>query len=282
MFQYALGRALSNKFNTNLVVDSTFFQKNVTNSGTTTRSLELDIFNLPIREVSKSELNNLKPPHLRILNTIFHKFDLSKLQLSNYFFENHIGFNEKIRRVKDNSFLSGYWQSYLYFIDIQEIIINEFQFPSINDLTTKLLAKQILQENSISIHIRRGDFLNNDLGNVHSICPISYYKDAMNYINTKVDNPKYFVFSDDVEWVKTNLIINAVFVSENRGKSSFVDMQLMSLCKFNIIANSSFSWWGAWLNKNPQKIIIAPQKWYNNEFMNNETVDLIPKSWIRI
>ena len=282
MFQYTLGRALSYKFKTNLVIDSTFFQKNEKKSSTTNRSLELDIFNLPIREVSKTELKNLKPLNFRILNTIFYNLGLNNLQLSNYFFENHIGFNEKIKKVKDNSYLSGYWQSYLYFSDIEEIIINEFQFPKINDSIAQLLAKQILQENSISIHIRRGDFLNNDLSNVHSTCPISYYNDAMKYINAKVDNPKYFVFSDDVDWVKTNLNIDAVFVSGNKGKTNFMDMQLMSLCKCNIIANSSFSWWGAWLNKNPNKVIIAPRKWYNNDFMNNQTVDLIPKSWIRI
>jgi hypothetical protein len=106
---------------------------------------------------------------------------------------------------------------------------------------------------------------------------LDYYQKSINLINSRVKDPKYYVFSDDMDWVKKNLIIkNAVYVEGNKGG---VDLQLMSLCKHNIIANSTFSWWGAWLNNNPEKIVISPKKWFNDMNMKN---DIIPEDWIKI
>lgn len=284
MFQYAIGRAISHRFNTDLLVDSSFFLDTNKNYNATKRSFDLSIFNLPIREVSKTELKILKPIQYRIFNTLFLKLGIGTIQSPSYFIEREIGFNKSVLRIKDNSYLSGYWQSYLYFQDIPDILRNDFSFPDIHDINLKSLVSKIDKENSVSIHIRRGDFISNSPKNIHASCSTDYYNAAIHYIYTKFADAYFFVFSDDVEWVKSNLALplNCIYVTGNVGENSFIDMQLMSLCKHNIIANSSFSWWAAWLNNNTSKIVISPLKWYNNEYMNKQTMDLIPKEWIRI
>lgn len=145
----------------------------------------------------------------------------------------------------------------------------------------KIISDEIRKTNSVSLHIRRGDYITSKITNkFHGTCCLGYYKKAMKLINKKVKNPKYFVFSDDIYWVKKNLEIkNAFYVDDNVGDKSYIDMQLMSMCKHNIIANSSFSWWAAWLNNNPNKIVIAPKKWFNDPGM--DTTDLISEEWIR-
>jgi hypothetical protein len=113
------------------------------------------------------------------------------------------------------------------------------------------------------------------------VCSLKYYQDAIKYISQKIDNPVFYIFSDDIEWVKRELIISfpCVYIDFNQQSVSYKDMQLMSLCKCNIIANSSFSWWGAWLNINPEKIVIAPNSWFCN---GTNDQDLIPYNWLRL
>ena len=131
---------------------------------------------------------------------------------------------------------------------------------------------------SVGIHVRRGDYLNIPL--YSGICDLPYYTRAIEYIKSKSKNPKFYIFSNDMEWCKINLPVeNAVFVEANTGINSIFDMILLSSCKYNIIANSSFSWWGAWLNKN-KKAVIAPTKWYNNK-KRDAAVEL-SADWIRI
>ena len=134
--------------------------------------------------------------------------------------------------------------------------------------------------NSVSIHVRRGDYLNGyyyeTLG---KICDIAYYQRAIGTIKERVDNPHFYIFSDDPDYVTENLTIeNATFVNFNRGNDSWQDMYLMSQCKHNIIANSTFSWWGAWLNNNPQKVVVAPSHWFAN--MDND--EIVLPEWIRL
>jgi hypothetical protein len=116
----------------------------------------------------------------------------------------------------------------------------------------------------------------------HGTCDSEYYKRALEYITEKVSNPHFYVFSDDMQWTKQNLDIPqpVCYVDQNSPNMGHVDMYLMSLCRHHIIANSTFSWWGAWLNKNPDKIVIAPKKWFAAAEYNSD--DLIPSSWIRI
>jgi hypothetical protein len=135
---------------------------------------------------------------------------------------------------------------------------------------------------TVSIHIRRGDFSKKAETNLyHGILSSDYYKQAIEIISSKINSPKFYIFSDDINWAKENLIVpEAVYASGQISKTHFEDLYLMSQCHHNIIANSSFSWWGAWLNDNPEKIVIAPKNWFNKG--PKDTQDIIPGDWIKI
>ncbi len=178
-----------------------------------------------------------------------------------------------------NSILyEGYWQDISFLIENFNI---EFILPSKLDLVNEDLKNKILKMNSVSIHVRCGDYLSPKYVSIYGgICTIEYYKRAIEYIIQTVDNPTFFVFSDDIEWVKNNITVNnAIFVSNNNGINSFLDMYLMSICKHNIIANSSFSWWGAYLNKNKNKIVIMPNKWFNSKLPDPNVFD---NKWLKL
>ena len=142
------------------------------------------------------------------------------------------------------------------------------------------MLAQIDKVNAVSLHVRRGDYLLAKNMSVLGVCGLDYYKKAIEYVAKNVKNPYFFLFSDDIPWVEENLKINYPYeiVDINNGKNSFYDLWLMKNCKHNIIANSSFSWWGAWLNENPNKIVVAPKKWMNTI----KKVEVCPKDWIRI
>ncbi len=147
----------------------------------------------------------------------------------------------------------------------------------------KDIGEMIQSFKSVSLHIRRGDYVSNKVTNqVHGVCDLNYYSHAISYIAERISNTHLFVFSDDPEWAKGNLKteIPTFFVDNNRADKDYEDLKLMRQCKHNIIANSSFSWWGAWLNQNAGKIVIAPKKWFNDKSIN--TKDLIPEKWIRL
>lgn len=174
-------------------------------------------------------------------------------------------------------FIKGYWQSEKYFITIAETLRDKFKFPPLQDIVNKKLLDKINQVNSVSLHIRRGDYL---LGQNAASLGIGYYNRSIAFINEKLNQPHYFIFSDDIEWAKQNIqVSNGEFIDWNTGSESFVDMQLMSECKHNIIANSSFSWWGGWLNNNSAKIVIAPEQWMPHM---EGTADAIPENWIQL
>ncbi len=174
-------------------------------------------------------------------------------------------------------YFDGWWQNKMFYKDLDKSI--GFKKIDLNETNSKLLDN-ILNSNSVSLHVRRGDYLQKKyVGKYGNVCTLSYYKKAIELIENSFENPVFFVFSDDIDWVKNNFILeNKVFVSENYGEKSFLDMYLMTFCKANIIANSSFSYWGALLNKSDNKVIY-PKKWYNS----NDVVPNIFKScWIGI
>lgn len=194
-----------------------------------------------------------------------------------------LNFNPEVFNQTSPMHFIGYWQSEKYFSEIKRKVANAFKFPEI-DGSNEVYLKEILRTNSVSIHVRRGDYylgINKD--RYAGICESDYYQMAIEKMDSIVDSAKYIVFSDDVEWCKANLNVkDATFVEGNTGKNSFRDMQLMSLCKHNIIANSSFSWWAAWLNENKKKIIIAPKKWFQINTIEYNINDIIPQEWLKI
>jgi hypothetical protein len=284
MFQYACGKALSQRLNTELVLDTTRLQMKKKGAKITFRSFELNIFKLNTREAEKFEILKLKPILYRIINVFYIRLGFSGIQISKYFIEKNFSYNTTILKVSSNCFISGYWQSPYYFQSIETLIREDFKFKNDLDQKNSTHLNFILNSCSVSLHIRRTDFLNIKSHDIHGICSLEYYNNAIEFISKKVCNAHFMIFSDDIEWAKENLKMRfpCSFVSGNIGDKSYIDMQLMSSCKHNIIANSSFSWWGAWLNGNNDKIIIAPKQWFLSNNMNEQTSDLIPDTWIRL
>jgi len=182
---------------------------------------------------------------------------------------------------QQSSFLVGVWQVEIYFKDFKNIIEKEFLFREPSDKNNIVLKKKISSCNSVSIHIRRGDYESaywkTILGFINDN---NYYRNALVYVNKKVEDPRFFIFSDDIEWAKANIkISNCTYVEHNKAEKSYIDMYLMSLCKHNIIANSTFSWWAAWLNKNINKIVVMPEKWIIRDYSPE---GICPENWMKI
>jgi len=191
-------------------------------------------------------------------------------------------FDPNILKVSGNVYLDGYWQSERYFKDIEAIIQREFTLRLESDAENLRMAALITKVNAVSVHVRRGDYVSNVVTNeIHGTCSLEYYREAIEIIGSRVPNPHFFVFSDDPAWVKKNLSIHqpSTYVTHNDASRNYEDLNLMSLCRHNIIANSTFSWWGAWLNMNPEKIVVAPRIWFMAGDLNK---DLVPGSWLRI
>ena len=181
---------------------------------------------------------------------------------------------------EDNAFYDGYWQNEGNFKHVRNKILNAYTFPEFADERNVELAERLNSAISVSCHVRRGDYLKEP--NM-CVCTPSYYARALTLMNERVNPKLYVIFSDDIQWCKENLsgLIGdreVVFVDWNKGEDSFRDLHLMTLCKHNIIANSSFSWWGAWLNQNEDKVVIAPEVWMNKPIVN----DPICSDWIRV
>jgi hypothetical protein len=196
--------------------------------------------------------------------------------------EPHYHYWPDLNTYRSCAYLYGYWQSEKYFQSIKSIIRSDFQFLNALDSRNALLAKEIQNTLSVSVHIRRGDYLSNyRTSKIMHICEPDYYQRAITHLSTQLNKPKFYIFSDDIAWVKDRLSVPAdtKFIEHNIGKESYRDMQLMSLCKHNITANSSFSWWGAWLNDNPNKLVVMPRKWFVN---NINDQDLVPDKWVRL
>ena len=171
----------------------------------------------------------------------------------------------------DSCYYEGYWQNEKNFQHIREKILRAYTFPAFEDETNKKLAERLKTTNAASCHIRRGDYLKEP---AMCVCTPEYYARAITKMNESVNPELYVIFSDDIQWCKENIshLIgkrDAVFVDWNKGEQSFRDIQLMTLCKHNIIANSSFSGWGAWLNQNEDKVVVAPEAFTKNRPIND-------------
>jgi hypothetical protein len=183
-----------------------------------------------------------------------------------------------------STYLLGYWQSPRYFEVIEDEIRSEFRFKRPLSAIGQMIANKITATQSVSLHVRRGDYLASRASSVHGTCTVDYYKRSLDQLSSRVGSLEVFVFSDDIQWAKQNLCFpySMNFVQHTTMKTADEDMHLMSLCCHNIIANSTFSWWGAWLNTNPGKTVIAPLKWFVDKKLNAMTADLIPSTWERL
>lgn len=256
LFQYAHGRKLEIIDKKSIIFDTSFFtnqhtKENQSSQKDTPRPFLLDRFNINTQaKFSSNSENRFIKIFKKILYKITGKYPL--------------------------------YQSEKYFASIKNIILKEFTLKNpLSNHAQNAYNSIRLQKNSVSIHIRRGDYVKNPHANKHhGLIELDYYKKATEYIKTKINNPLFFIFSDDIDWVRINLKIeNCIFIS-NPKINEVEEMYLMSQCSHNIIANSTFSWWGAYLNKNIDKIVIAPTKWTNHKTATE--LSILPENWIQL
>jgi hypothetical protein len=278
MFQYAAARSISLRHGTDLKLDLSFLDGEQT--GDTPRAFALDCFAINAEKASRWDIVSMGGKGTKLLETVTAKF--FQLFRGNLVYrEKQFNLDSKFFLLSGNVYLEGYWQSERYFADFEDVIRKE--------LTVKIpiygenleLAKEILGVNAVSLHVRRGDYVADEkIKAKHYVCDLLYYRSAEEMLMQSIENPSFFVFSDDPQWAETNLKLSrpARYVKHNN--MAYEDLRLMSLCRHHIIANSSFSWWGAWLSVHPGKLVIAPRKWFNDPSIN--TNDLIPSGWWRL
>ena len=208
-----------------------------------------------------------------------------KILKGSAFYEPNLLYHSTINGVTKNVYLEGYFQSERYFSKYRSEIIDLFKFTKEPSVQTQEAIDSISKQNTIAIHIRRGDYqTNKKIKSIHGVLPLSYYKKALEHFD--LSNHHILFFSDDIDWVKNHFDFltenQSTFVNWNTGDDSWQDLYLMSKCHNFIIANSSFSWWGAWLSTHKNKSVICPQTWFADKDRNSLTSDLIPTNWIRV
>lgn len=278
MFQYAASSALAHRLGAELKLDTSSYDKSLL------REYELDVFHINASLASIDEIVKLKYAKETLVERLARKIQKRPPPFSDAVYtEPHFHYDQSFENLQNDTYLTGYFQSEKYFSLIQDLIRQELCFRSSLKKENKSMAEQISSSTSVSVHFRRGDYVNDlQTNSVHGICGLDYYQTAMQFISSKIAKPIFFCFSDDIDWAKEHITSDhpLIFVANNGPDSAFEDMRLMSMCKHNIIANSSFSWWGAWLNANSDKTVIAPRKWFKKEEYN--TKDLIPNEWVRL
>lgn len=279
MFQYAIGRSLSLGRGVPLRVDIQDFEGYALHNG-----YELDIvFNIDAQPASSSDVR--KALGLRAFGPIRRRLfrrQLASFRGRNLFVDNLFDQQPQISAASDTCYLMGNWQSEKYFKHVEDTIRSDFQFKTPLIGRNAEVAALIKNGVAISLHVRRGDMMANPAAfAVHGICALDYYRRAIEYVTARVAHPEFFIFSDDMPWIRENLHLEQPchYIEHNKGLESYNDMHLMSLCQHHIIANSSFSWWGAWLNPLGGKIVVAPARWFASEV---DSSGIIPPTWIRL
>ncbi|MEL0438983.1 alpha-1,2-fucosyltransferase [Phycobacter sp. K97] len=266
MFQYAAARALAERTGTSVSLDTREAIRR--GEGVLTRVFDLDL-------VAPSALPPLKSDAL-LRYAIWRAFG----RAPRFQRERGLGYNADFDTWGDDTYLHGYWQSERYFAGIADRIRSDFIFPEFSNTQNAEMADRIHGCNAISLHVRRGDYL---ALAAHVLCDQAYYEAALARILDGLSGtPTVFVFSDDPQWAKENLPLpcEKIVVDFNGPETDFEDMRLMTLCQHNIIANSSFSWWAAWLNPNPEKRVTGPAQWFGDPKLHNP--DILPDSWHRV
>lgn len=277
MFQYAAGRALSLERGVPLRLDVSGFANYELHQG-----FELQrLFNCSADIASETDVRGILGwQFLPVIRQVVSRPGMGALRRKTLVMEPHFQYWSGIKNVPSDCYLAGYWQSHKYFTEVAAQIREDFSFRLPLEHKNAELAKQIGKTNAVSLHVRRGDYVHNTKNSgVYEQCSLDYYKASIRHVADRVIEPHFFVFSDDITWVKKNIKIDFLhhYVEHNKGAESYNDMRLMSLCAHHIIANSSFSWWGAWLNPRTNKIVITPKKWFSN-YINSR--DLIPSEWM--
>ncbi len=279
MFQYAAGRRLAHLRHVDLKLDLSWFES------CGLRTYSLGNFNIRENIACAEEIAALKAANPGIAGRVARQvFRRPPKRAKTHIREKlSFHFDPDILSLPDGVYLDGYWQSEKYFGDIAEIIRREFTVRTQQTGKNKELAEIIAATESVSLHIRRGDYASKaSVSKILGVCSLDYYTRCVEHVTKTVKNPHFFVFSDEPESARDNLKqpYPTTFVDHNAPDKGYEDLRLMSQCRHHIIANSTFSWWGAWLNPRKDKMVFAPKSWHAGKKF--DTTDLIPDEWTRI
>ncbi|WP_375174328.1 alpha-1,2-fucosyltransferase [Pseudooceanicola sp.] len=264
MFQYAAARALALELGTQVVLDDRLAIARGERSITRIWDLPVVAGDLPPSKHDR-----------KLAHYLWRYFGSSP----KYHREKGLGFDPAFFSLPDDSYLHGYWQSEKYFGRHADQIRSDFDLPPATGRNAELAA-QIGEGLSVSLHVRRGDYV---ALSTHGVCDQAYYDAALAALLPRLEaEPVIYVFSDEPDWARDHLVLpgQREVIDHNGEGADYEDMRLMSLCNHNIIANSSFSWWGAWLNADPGKIVVGPKDWFANPKLRNP--DILPESWLTV
>ena len=275
MFQYAAGRALADRLDAELLLDTRALEDALAFRAYTRRAYALAPFKLRARVAAPADFKNWPAwvveigKRLRVVRPLFRRWH----------FEPAITYDARIRTLHEPICLVGYWQSERYFIDIADRICADFTLRQPLAGANARLLELARSDRSVGLHVRRSDFISlNDAAQVHGRCSVDYYRRAIGLVRNRCPQCRFLVFSDDPQWARAELPLDpsAIFVTGNN-PSPEQDLALMSACKHHIIANSSFSWWAGWLGYSPDQIVIAPAPWYASKKLDAR--DLAVSRW---
>jgi hypothetical protein len=276
MFQYSLGRKLSLQRGCTLKLDLSNYRLYPD------RTFELSSLAISYEIASVNDIAKFKPfgRRARIVSLPYRILRPGRYTI---FREQFFHFDPSVFELGDDVYLEGYWQSYRYFHDVADIIRKDFSPAAPLDPHNASLAESISTGNSVSVHIRKGDYVSDSWArNTLGVCEPEYYNAAMDYIREKVKNPFFYIFSDDPDSVTEHYLMHEStrLIAHNGPDRGWIDQYLMSRCRHHIIANSTFSWWAAWLSPHPGKRVIAPKQWFRTN--DRDTRDLLPPDWITV
>lgn len=273
LFQYAAGYALSLQHAAPLKLDIRYFEEK---NQDTKREFALDKFNIEYEIASQAEIDAIFK--FRFIDYAWNK--LLPISKKRFYGEKKPGFNESFFELGDHVYLRGYFQSAKYLFECKRSILEQFQMKKDHFNHLLPFVNELASSESVAIHVRLGDYLNPILSDIMEPFHLDYYKRALKHIKSKFSNPTFYVFSDQIYLAKELLQLDTdlIFIDSNSSKNAFEDFLLMQSCKHQIIANSTFSWWAAYLNMHPHKTVIAPQKWYKAHF--GDAIHLFPDNWV--
>jgi hypothetical protein len=283
MFQYALGRVLSIKHNVPLKLDTTFLFNQtaipLVRKNFVPRPYALDVFTIEADSAKPNEIPWYGKPFFS--GILMQAIDalLRKLAFLPGW-EKSFTYSPRVLEYGPNTYLAGFWQSEKYFAALRPVLQKDFELSVPIGSATKKLLEDIVSTVSVCVHIRRSDIA---ASSFHDSVSLNYYTNAVAHINKNRPIEKLYVFSDDIGWCKEHVRFSTptVYVeNDSAGTKNEGHFALMRACKHFVIANSTFSWWAAWLAENPDKIVVAPKKWFGRASIDDR--DLVPEDWIRI
>jgi hypothetical protein len=278
LFQYAAGLALARRLGAELLLDTSSYETD------SLRNYQLGNFNISARLAGRFRCRWENQLRRKTFAPVRWPLRLAGSRLVSWHVsDRQQGFDDRLGKLTGNIFLTGYWQSELFFAGIRETLLNEFTFKDEPDAANRRIQARISAANAVGVHVRRGDFVTTDIGQRHhGVCGLDYYQAAFAHYQARFSDLEFFIFSDDPAWVSANFpdFGPTTIVAHNFGRNDAEDFRLLMHCRHFIVANSTFSWWAAWLGKAADKSIIAPRRWYASDKLSEK--NLVPAAWIRL